>query len=96
MVWSRGSFPGGSDGGMPGGFGGFGEFSYDGEIKQVDIANAHISVEIEGGKVSGSMEDMKTGVFVTITMNGKGEVTNVLVSSSGWGGSGRIFGRNNQ
>ncbi len=57
------------------------------ETKDVDIADAHISVEIEGGKASGSMDDIKAGTFVTITMNGKGEVTNVLVSSqSGFGG----------
>ncbi len=51
------------------------------ETKDVDIAGAHISVEIEDGKASGSMDDIKTGSFVTITMNGKGEVTNVLVSA---------------
>lgn len=70
--------------GMGSGFGSFGE---DAETKNVDIANAHISVEIEGGKATGSMDDIKVGAFVTITMNGKGEVTNVLVSSqSGFGG----------
>ena len=68
----------GEDGGMRPGFGDFGE---DMETKDVDIANAHISVEIDGGKASGSMDDIKAGIFVTITMNGKGEVTNVLVSS---------------
>ena len=76
------NFSGGN--GMPG----FGEFSYDGETKQVDIANAHISVEIDGGKASGSMEDITAGVFVTITLNGKGEATYVLVSAnSGFGGN---------
>ena len=66
---------------------GFGNFGENMETKDVDIANAHISVEIEGGKASGSMDDIKAGTFVTITMNGKGEVTNVLVSSmSGFGG----------
>ena len=44
-------------------------------------------MEIEDGKATGSMDDIKTGSFLTITMNGKGEVTNVLVSSSrGFGG----------
>ena len=66
----------GSMGGM-----GFGNFDSDAETKNVDIGDTHISVEIDGGKASGSMDDIKTGTFVTITMNGKGEVTNVLVSS---------------
>lgn len=69
---------GDKNGGMRPGFGNFGE---DMETTDVDIANAHISVEIDGGKASGSMEDLIPGAFVTITMNGKGEVTNVLVSS---------------
>ena len=57
------------------------------ETTDVDIANAHISVEIDGGKASGSMNDIKAGTFVTITMNGKGEATYVLVSSmEGFGG----------
>ena len=60
----------------------------DGETRTVDVGDAHISVEIDGGKASGSMEDIKAGTFVTVTLNGKGEVTNVLVSSrSGLGGS---------
>ena len=77
---------GGENGGMRPGFGNFGE---DMETTDVDIANAHISVEIDGGKASGSMDDIKAGTFVTITMNGKGEVTNVLVSSMSGFGSGR-------
>lgn len=68
---------------------GFGNFDSDAETKNVDIGDAHISVEIDGGKASGSMSDIEAGTFVTITMNGKGEVTNVLVSSrSGFGGFG--------
>ena len=67
-------------GGMRPGFGNVGENM---ETKDVDIANAHISVEIDGGKASGSMEDIVPGAFVTITMNGKGEVTYVLVSAQG-------------
>lgn len=75
------------NGGMRPGFGNLGE---DMETKEVDIAGAHISVEIDGGKASGSMEDIKEGTFVTITVNSKGEVTNVLVSSqSGFGGGRR-------
>lgn len=59
----------------------------DAETKEVDIGDAHISVEIDGGKASGSISDIQAGVFVTITMNAKGEVTNVLVSSrSSYGG----------
>ena len=74
----------GENGGIRPGFGNFGE---DMETTDVDIANAHISVEIDGGKASGSMDDIKTGTFVTITMNGKGEATYVLVSSmEGFGG----------
>ena len=55
---------------------------------RVDIGDAHISVEIDGGKASGSMDDIKAGTFVTITMNGKGEVTNVLVSPQSFFGGG--------
>ena len=82
-------------GGMPnfGGNGGMGpgseNFASDAETKNVDIGDAHISVEIDGGKASGSMSDIKAGTFVTITMNGKGKVTNVLVSSQSSFGGGR-------
>ena len=74
-----------------GGMGGmdFSNISSDAETKDVDIGDAHISVEIDGGKASGSLEDIKAGTFVTITMNSKGEVTNVLVSSSSSFGGGR-------
>ena len=76
----------GENGGMRPGFGNFGE---DMETTDVDIANAHISVEIDGGKASGSMNDIKAGTFVTITMNGKGEATYVLISSQSPFGNGR-------
>ena len=67
---------------------GFGNFEENMEAKNVDIADAHISVEIDGGKASGSMADITPGTMVTLTMNGKGEVTYVLVSSqSFFGGS---------
>ena len=75
----------GGMGGMRPGLSGFGEGM---ETKDVDIADAHISVEIDGGKASGSMDDIKAGTFVTITMNGKGEVTNVLVSPQSFFGGG--------
>ena len=102
--WGDGEMPEGMElpegmtmpenGKMPdfGGMGGmdFENFNSDAETKNVDIGDAHISVEIDGGKASGSMDDIKAGTFVTITMNGKGEVTNVLVSSqSGFGGGRR-------
>lgn len=74
----------GESGGMRPGFGNFGEGM---ETKEVDIANAHISVEIDEGKESGSLENIQVGTFVTITINGKGEATYVLVSArSGFGG----------
>lgn len=73
----------GENGGMRPGFDNMGA---DMETKDVDIADAHISVEIDGGKASGSMDDIQTGTFVTITMNGKGKVTNVLVSSQSFFG----------
>ena len=52
----------------------FGNFS-DKETKTVDIGKAHISVEIENGKESGSMDNIVPGAFVTITVNAKGEAT---------------------
>ena len=79
------------DGQMPN----FGNFEYDGETTQIDIGTAHISVEEDGVKASGSISDIKVGSFVTITRNAKGEVTNVLVTArSGFGGMGgfRDFG----
>lgn len=68
---------GGENGGMPN-FGGFGT---DVETQELDIAQAHISVEIDGGKASGTMDDIKAGTFVTVTVNAKGQVTYVLVSA---------------
>ena len=78
-------FSGEMNGMMPG----FGNFDADVETQDVDIADAHISVEIDGGKASGSMEDIQPGTFVTLTMNGRGKVTNVLVSSQTFFGGGR-------
>lgn len=68
---------GGQGGGM---FPGFSEFSGDVETTEVDIADAHISLEIDGGKASGSLEDVVPGTFVTVTLNSKGKATYVLVS----------------
>ena len=77
----------GENGEMRPGLGNFGENM---ETKDVDIAGAHISVEIDGGKASGSMDDIQAGTFVTITMNSKGEATYVLVSSQSAFGGGRF------
>ena len=87
----NGQMPGfdGEDGAM--GFN-FGNFSEDMETKDIDIADAHISVEIDGGKASGSMEDIRAGTFVTVTLNRKGEATYVLVSSQSFFG-GRNMGQ---
>ena len=89
---------------MPEGFGpgGFGEGEppekpAEGEMPEmaeattIDIANAHISVEIEGGKESGSMENIVPGAVVTVTLSPRGEATYVLVSQSmGFGGFGNF------
>ena len=75
----------GENGGMRPGFGGFGENM---ETTDVDIADAHISIEIDGGKASGTMEDIQAGTFVTVTLNSKGEATYVLVSSQSFLGGG--------
>ena len=78
-----------ADGEWSGGMPGFGGFSGDMETTEVDIANAHISVEIDGGKASGTLEDVAPGAFVTITLNAKGEATYVLVSEGvSFGGRG--------
>ena len=87
-----GMMPG--NGGMPsfGGNGGArpdsGEMNFEGEIKTVDVANAHISIQIENGKEGGSLSDIKAGSFVTVTLNAKGEATYVLITSqSSFGGN---------
>lgn len=67
----------------------------DAEATAVDVANAHISIEIDSGKASGSMEDIQPGTFVTITMNAKGEATYVLITSqSGFGSRMPAWGNN--
>ena len=88
---------------MPEGFGPGGEMppegerpemgSFDGmgEATTLDIANAHISIEIEGGKESGALNDIVPGTMVTVTVSPKGEATYVLVSQSmGFGGFGNF------
>ena len=89
----QGGFPGGWGGEIPEGETrpqrGDGErpqgmegFTFEGETRQIDIADAHISVEIEGGKEGGSLESLTPGSFVTITINAKGQATYVLVSQN--------------
>ena len=86
----RPSFEGGNGGERPD-MGG--KFMENMETTQIDIGDAHISVETDGVKASGSLSDLKMGAFVTITKDGKGKVTNVLVTSSGFrGGFGGNFG----
>ena len=86
------------DGQMPsfgGGQGGrgFENFASDMETTTVDIGDAHISIENNGIKESGSIADIQPGTFVTITLNGKGEVTYVLITSQSRFGGGRGFGK---
>ena len=63
----------------------FGEM---GEVTTLDLANGHISIEIDGGKESGSMDNIVPGTMVTVTVDGKGSATYVLVTQS----FGFIFG----
>ena len=73
---------------MPEGFEGGSRFNTeDMETTTVDLADAHISVEIDGGKASGTMEDIKVGSHLTITMEGDKAVY-VLVSESSFGNFG--------
>ena len=94
-----GTMPEGFEGGRPSRGDGSGEApSFQmpegaGETVTLDLANAHISLEKDGVKESGSVSDIKEGSFVTVTKNGQGQVTNVLVtSSSGFGGMGGFRG----
>lgn len=74
-----------------GGFGG--NFNMEGvETQSIDIANARIAKEIDGGKESASLEDVTAGVRVTVTLNSKGEATYVLITSTGFGGTGGFGG----
>lgn len=54
----------------------------------VDLKNAHISIQDGDIKAAGSISDIKAGSFLTITLNSKGEATEVLVSSMSFGGNG--------
>ena len=59
----------------------FGEMDLS-EASVIDIALAHISIGIEDGKASGTMEDITVGSIVSVTLNKKGEATYVLVSAN--------------
>ena len=71
----------------------FENFASEEDVTTLDIGEAHISVEIEGGKESGSMDNIQPGTFVTVTVNGKGKATYVLVSSQSFFGGGRGFAK---
>ncbi|MBQ2668583.1 MAG: hypothetical protein IJF56_08175 [Clostridia bacterium] len=60
----------------------FGSAFSGGETTTVDLADAHISIQIDDGKAAGSIDDITEGAFLTITMNGKGKATNVVVGST--------------
>ena len=65
----------------------FEEYASEVQTREVDVADAHISVEIDGGKASGTLEDLTPGAFVTVTLNSRGAATYVLISAqSGFGG----------
>ena len=102
--WGEGQMPSMPEGGeMPdfsgsfvGMMGSMGGINFDGKTQQIDIGDARIGVGIEGGKESGSLDDLAPGTFVTITMTAKGKVTYVLVTSTsgmtGFGGFGNFMG----
>ena len=69
------------------GFGNFG--GTQGETTTVDLKNAHISIQDGDIKAAGSMSDIKEGSFLTITLDSKGEATEVLVGSTFSFGGGR-------
>ena len=69
------------------GFGNFG--GNQGETTTVDLKNAHISIQDGDIKAAGSMSDIKEGSFLTITLDSKGEATEVLVGSTFSFGGGR-------
>lgn len=57
----------------------------DMETTEIDLAGAHITVEFDGGKATGSMEDITPGSFLTITMV-DGKATKAVVSQNSFGG----------
>lgn len=71
-------------------FGNFGD--NQAETTTVDLKNAHISIQDGDIKAAGSIDDIKPGSFLTITLNSKGEATEVLVAPIGGFGSSRWQG----
>ena len=70
-----------------------GRFNMEGvETQSIDIANARIAREIDGGKESASLSDMQPGILVTVTLHSKGDATYVLITSTGFGGTGGFGG----
>lgn len=64
-----------------------GSIAGQGESTTIDLADAHITVEFDGGKATGSIEDITIGTFLTITLSEDGEAVKVVVSSvSSFGG----------
>ena len=77
---------------------GAGDFKMpEGETTVIDLADAHISVTFDGGKATGSMEDIKQGAWITVTLV-DGKATGVTVSqTNGFGGRGNFgFGKPDQ
>lgn len=76
---------------MPeGGFGGSGENGgAEMETTTIDLADAHITVEFDGGKATGSMEDITQGSFVTVTLVDGKATKAVVTENSGFGGKGQ-------
>lgn len=83
------TMPEGMEGTRPTG----GRNDFGGEGTQVNLANAHITVEFDGGKATGTMEDITPGAFVTVTLDSSGAATNLVVAESpGFGGQGGFGG----
>jgi len=58
-----------------------------GETTEYDLANAHISTTTDGVKASATIDDITVGCSLTLTLDSKGNVTNVVISSNqGFGG----------
>lgn len=57
----------------------------DMETTQIDIADAHITLETDAGNASGTLEDLTRGSFVTVTLK-DGKATRVVVTQNSFGG----------
>ena len=60
----------------------------DMETTQIDIADAHITLEKDEGNASGTLEDLTRGSFVTVTLK-DGKATRVVVTQNSFGGGNR-------